>query len=111
MAAKGRVAAIACQRGGAALGGVCRAPHQGIGSAPMNDDELAALQDRARKHPLRLKILALAMRRDQSLELSALRRELPDHPPVEVIDYHLLVLRQVDLLPPVDADPKGLQRG
>jgi hypothetical protein len=65
----------------------------------MHGDELETMRDRARKHPLRLKILALVVRRNQSLDPEALRRELPDHPSVAVIDYHLLVLRQVGLLP------------
>jgi hypothetical protein len=53
----------------------------------------------ARKHPLRLKILALSARRSRSLDPDDLKRELPDHPAVAVIEYHLSVLRQVDLLP------------
>ncbi len=56
-------------------------------------------QDHARRHPLRLNILALSQRRSQSLDPGDLRRELPDRPAVEVIEYHLLVLQQVELLP------------
>jgi len=61
---------------------------------------VAQQQDRVRHHPLRLKILALSIRRRQSLDPEDLRRELPDHPAVPKIEYHLRVLRQADLLPP-----------
>jgi len=61
---------------------------------------LAAAQDRVRRHPLRLKILALSVRRGGSLDPRDLRRELPDRPNVAKIKYHLLVLRQANLLPP-----------
>jgi hypothetical protein len=60
---------------------------------------VAQQQDRVRHHPLRLKILALSIRRKQSLDPEDLRRELPEHPTVAAIEYHLLVLRQVELLP------------
>lgn len=65
----------------------------------MHDYPAKARRDQARSHPLRLKILALAARKNQSLEPADLRRELPDHPTLAVIEYHLLVLRQVGLLP------------
>lgn len=61
---------------------------------------LEARQDYAPGHPLRLNILALAEKRHQSLDSEDLRRELPERPAVAVIEYHLLVLRQVGLLPP-----------
>lgn len=61
---------------------------------------LEARRDCARRHPLRLHIIALSVRRGQSLDPHDLQRELPDHPSVRLIEYHLLVLRQVDLLPP-----------
>ena len=62
-------------------------------------DLLEARRDQARKHPLRLKILALAVRKGQSLDPEDLRRKLPDHPTVPAIEYHLLVLRRVGVLP------------
>lgn len=65
---------------------------------------LEARQDQARKHGLRLKILALAQRRDQWLNPDDLRRELPEHPDVAVIEYHLLVLERANLLPSQAAD-------
>jgi hypothetical protein len=62
------------------------------------DGLLEARRDQARSHPLRLAILALAVQ-GKSLEPDDLRRELPTRPAVRVIRYHLLVLRQVELLP------------
>lgn len=64
----------------------------------VRDDELlGARRTQARKHPMRLSILALAAQ-GKSLDPQDLHRELPDRPTVAVIGYHLLVLRQVDLL-------------
>ena len=60
---------------------------------------LESCQDYARSHPLRLQILALASKRSRSLDPHDLRRELPDRPGVAVIQYHLLVLKRVELLP------------
>jgi hypothetical protein len=60
---------------------------------------LEAKQDYARRHPLRLHLIALSVRRGQSLDPEDLRRELPDRPAVALIEYHLRVLRQVGLLP------------
>lgn len=62
------------------------------------DDLLEARRDQARRHPLRLTLIALSVQ-GKSLDPEDLRRELPDHPSVAVIKYHLLVLRQVELLP------------
>ncbi len=62
-------------------------------------DRLRAQQDQARKHGLRLKILALAQKRNQSLDPEDLRWELPERPAVAVIEYHLLVLERAQLLP------------
>ena len=62
-------------------------------------DSLSALQDQARKHALRLKILALAQRRNRSLDPEDLRRELPEHPAVAIVGYHLSVLERAKLLP------------
>jgi hypothetical protein len=56
------------------------------------------MRDQARHHDLRLSILALSTT-SKSLDLEDLRRELPTHPALAVIEYHLLVLRQVELLP------------
>jgi DNA-binding transcriptional ArsR family regulator len=58
------------------------------------------LQDRARRHPLRLQILALTVR-DGSLSLDPgrLRRELPRRPALTVVKYHLGVLREAGLVP------------
>ena len=68
-------------------------------------DLMKARQDDARRHPLRLNILALAVQsRGTWLNPDDLHRELPDHPAVAVIEYHLLVLRRVDLLPSRAAD-------
>jgi len=58
-----------------------------------------AAHDRVRRHPLRLKILALSVRKGRSLDPEDLRRELPERPAVVKIAYHLRVLRQVGLLP------------
>ena len=65
-----------------------------------SDEGRRARQDYARSHPLRLQILALTSKRNRSLDPDDLRRELPERPAVAVIEYHLLVLRQVELLPP-----------
>lgn len=59
----------------------------------------AAAHDRVRRHPLRLQILALSVRKGRSLDPKDLRRELPERPAVPKIEYHLRVLRQVGLLP------------
>lgn len=59
-----------------------------------------ARRDQVRRHNLRLAILALASQ-GRSMNPLALRRELPTHPAMGLIEYHLSVLRQVDLLPPV----------
>jgi hypothetical protein len=59
---------------------------------------LAAAHDRVCCHPLRLKILALSVRKGRSLDPEDLRRELPERPAVAKIAYHLAVLRQVGLL-------------
>lgn len=52
----------------------------------------------ARRHDLRLRILDLAAL-GESLDPEDLRRELPAHPTIAVVEYHLSVLRQVGLLP------------
>lgn len=63
-------------------------------------DPLQRLHDYARSHPTRLNILALiAQGRGGLLDPEDFRRELPDRPPVPVIEYHLLVLRQIGLVP------------
>jgi hypothetical protein len=62
-------------------------------------DLLEARRNQARRHDLRLGILALA-NQGKSMDPEDLHRELPTHPALVVIDYHLLVLRQADLLPP-----------
>ncbi|HWA55227.1 MAG TPA: hypothetical protein VG816_13745 [Solirubrobacterales bacterium] len=63
-----------------------------------DDGSLEELRDQARRHPLRLHIIALSVRKGQSLDPEDLRRELPDHPTVAVIEYHLFVLRKVGLV-------------
>lgn len=63
-------------------------------------DLLEARRNQARRHPLRLGILALGAK-GKSMDPEDLRRELPTHPAVSLIEYHLLVLRQAALLPPV----------
>jgi hypothetical protein len=65
----------------------------------VHEGQLEETQDQARSHPLRLKILALAARKNQSLEPEDLCRELPGHPTIATVEYHLLVLRQAELLP------------
>jgi len=60
---------------------------------------LKAQQEAARKHSLRLKILALAQDRNRSLDPDDLRWELPERPARDVIDYHLSVLDRAQLLP------------
>lgn len=62
-------------------------------------DLLEARRDQARRHDLRLGILALAAQ-SRSMDIKDLHRELPTHPTLVVIDYHLSVLRQAGLLPP-----------
>lgn len=63
-------------------------------------DRRRELQDRARRHPLRLQILALIAKGSRSLDPDDLRRELPQRPAVAVIKYHLKALREVGLIPP-----------
>jgi hypothetical protein len=63
------------------------------------EDHLRAQQDRARRHPLRLQILALLQRPGRSRDPQDLRRELPNKPAVAVITYHLRVLSEVGLVP------------
>lgn len=60
---------------------------------------LEARRNQARNHDLRLAILALAVQ-EKSMDPEDLHRELPAHPGFPLIQYHLSVLRQVDLLPP-----------
>jgi len=62
-------------------------------------DRLKALREQARKHPVRLKILALAQRPSRSLNPDDLRWELSERPAVVVIEYHLSVLDRAQLLP------------
>jgi hypothetical protein len=62
-------------------------------------DRLKAMQEQARKHPMRFKILALSQRRSRSLDPDDLRWELPERPAVVVIEYHLSVLDRAQLLP------------
>lgn len=61
-------------------------------------------QDLARQHPLRLQILALAQRPGQSLDPRDLRQKLPKCPTVAVVEYHLKVLREVELIPAITDD-------
>jgi hypothetical protein len=58
---------------------------------------LKARRDQVRRHELRLAILALASQ-GGSMDPSDIRRELPTHPAVAVIEYHLLVLQCAGLL-------------
>jgi len=61
----------------------------------------AERQEYARSHPLRVMILALIVQGGgvRSLDPEDLRQELPKHPAVAVIEYHLRVLRDAKLLP------------
>ena len=69
-------------------------------SVAHREDHRRELQDRARRHPLRLQILALiAKDGSRSLDPADLRRELPTRPAVAVIKYHLKALREVGLVP------------
>jgi hypothetical protein len=64
------------------------------------EDRRRELQDRARRHPLRLQILALiAKDGGRSLDPDDLQRELPTRPAAAVIEYHLKALREVGLVP------------
>lgn len=63
-------------------------------------DQLEARRNLARSHDLRLGILSLVTQ-GNSMDPEDLRRELPTHPAVALIEYHLLVLRQAGLLPAV----------
>lgn len=59
----------------------------------------ADLRDQARRHPLRLAILALlASKRNGDRSLADLRAELPNSPAEAVVNYHLGVLRSVGLI-------------
>jgi hypothetical protein len=62
-----------------------------------DDPSLEARRERARNHPLRVKILALNVGRERSLGPKALRRQLPEHPSIAAIEYHLLVIGQAEL--------------
>jgi hypothetical protein len=65
----------------------------------MSDDGLReAKRDQARRHHLRFSILALVTQ-GRALDPEDLRRALPTHPEIPVIEYHLLVLRNAGLLP------------
>lgn len=66
--------------------------------ATVQGDLLEARRDQARRHPLRLGLIALSAQ-GKSLDPEDLRRELPDRPSVAVIEYHLMVLREAELLP------------
>jgi hypothetical protein len=61
-------------------------------------DLFEARRNEARRHDLRLGILALAAH-GKSLEPGDLRHVLPTHPAHVLIECHLLVLRQAGLLP------------
>jgi hypothetical protein len=61
-------------------------------------DPFEARRDQVRRHELRLAILALASQ-GKAMNPPDLHRELPAHPAVAVIEYHLLVLQRVGLLP------------
>jgi hypothetical protein len=57
------------------------------------------LQDYARRHPLRVAILALlSSKRKSECTLEDLSAELPDEPSRRLVDYHLKVLRTVSLV-------------
>lgn len=60
-------------------------------------DDARTLRDQVRDHELRLGILALASQ-GSSLDPMDLQRELPAHPAIAAIKYHLLVLRLAELL-------------
>lgn len=60
---------------------------------------LEARREQARSHSLRRSILVLSTQ-GESLDPEDVRRKLPAHPATALIEYHLSVLRQVDLLPP-----------
>lgn len=76
-----------------------RSDDDGVSGMLSEGERLEALQEQARKHTLRLKILALAQNRHQSLDPEDLRWELIERPAVTVIEYHLAVLDRAQLLP------------
>jgi len=70
------------------------------------NDLLEAIRDQARCHPLRLSIIALSVQ-GKSLDPDDLRWDLPDGGSVAMIEYHLLVLNRVGLLPPMEAKARS----
>jgi hypothetical protein len=63
-----------------------------------DDDSLKARRDQASDHPLREKILALTEGREGPIDPEWLRWVLPDSPSLKVVEYHLSVLRENELL-------------
>jgi hypothetical protein len=83
----------------------------------IHDDRLEQQRGQARTHPVRIAILGLyaadkpldpeylrlavaALAAQATSDPQDFRGELPDRPTVALIEYHLLVLRQLELLPP-----------
>jgi hypothetical protein len=75
----------------------------------MYDDEAeqrARLQDFARSHAIRARILALrAQDEGWPLDPGALGGDLPNEPAPAVVGYHLQILRSASLLPPEGRKP------
>lgn len=62
-------------------------------------DALARLRDVARRHPMRLAILALlASKRRETRSLAGLRTQLPQKPLIALVAYHARVLCQLELI-------------
>lgn len=61
---------------------------------------MTRLQDSARRHPIRLNVLALVAKDDaRSLDSDDLSGELPKRPDSAVVSYHVKVLQSTSLLP------------
>jgi predicted ArsR family transcriptional regulator len=65
---------------------------------------LADQRDQARRHPLRLAILAI-FTNDGALTVSEIADELPGTPKPALLRYHLEVLRQAELISESRRDP------
>jgi hypothetical protein len=68
-----------------------------MASTTQDGDLLEARREEIRRHSMRRAIRPLAAQ-GRSLDAGNLRQELPHRPAMRLIEYHLSILRQLDLL-------------